>query len=71
VFWDSQVLLLAHFQMRGENVTSASYCEVLLKVQDAIRRKRPDQLAEGVLFHRDNARPRTARATQEIIQGLQ
>jgi hypothetical protein len=28
------------FQKRGKNVNSASYCEVLLKLRDAIRRKR-------------------------------
>jgi hypothetical protein len=37
VFWDSQGVLLAHFQKRGENMNSASYCEVLLKFLDAIR----------------------------------
>jgi histone-lysine N-methyltransferase SETMAR len=42
-----------------------------LKLQDAICRKRPDQLARGVLLHYDNARPYTARATQERIQELQ
>jgi hypothetical protein len=39
VFWDSQGVLLAHFQTRGENVYSASYCEVLLKLRDVIRKK--------------------------------
>jgi transposase len=34
-------------------------------------RKRPGKLARGVLFHHDNARPHTARATQERIQELQ
>jgi ribosomal protein L34E len=68
LFWDSQGVLLAHFQKRGENVNSASYCEVLLKLGDAIRRKRPRHLARGVLLHRDNARPHTARVTQERIQ---
>jgi hypothetical protein len=29
VLWHSQGVLLAHFQKRGENVHSASYCEVL------------------------------------------
>jgi transposase len=52
-------------------VNSASYCEVLLRLHDAIRRKRPGHLARGVLFHPDNARPHTARATQERIQELQ
>jgi hypothetical protein len=28
-FWDSQGVLLAHFQKRGENVNSASYCKVM------------------------------------------
>jgi hypothetical protein len=34
VFWDSQRVLLAHFQKRSENVNSTSYCEVLLKLRD-------------------------------------
>jgi hypothetical protein len=33
IFWDSQGVLLAHFQKRGENVNFALYCEVLLKLQ--------------------------------------
>jgi histone-lysine N-methyltransferase SETMAR len=65
LFWDSQGVLLAHFQKRGENVNSASYCEALSKFQDAIFRKCPGQLARGVLLHH------TARATQGRIQELQ
>jgi histone-lysine N-methyltransferase SETMAR len=71
LFWDSQGVLLAHFQKCGENVNSASYCEVLLKLRDAIRRKCPGHLARRVLHHHDNARPHTARATQEMIEELQ
>jgi hypothetical protein len=59
VFWDSQGVLLSHFQKHGENVNSDSYCEVLLKLWDAISRKRPGQLVRGVLLHHDNARPHT------------
>jgi histone-lysine N-methyltransferase SETMAR len=71
VFWDSQGVLVAHYQKCGENVNSASYCEVLLKLWDAIRRKCPGHLARGVLLHHDNARPHTARATHERIQELE
>jgi hypothetical protein len=71
VFWDSQRELLAHSQKRDDNVNSASYCEVLLKLRDSIRRKRPGQLARGVVLHHDHARLHTARATQERIQELQ
>jgi hypothetical protein len=38
VLWDSQIVLSAHFQKLGENVNSALYCEVLLKLRDTIRR---------------------------------
>jgi histone-lysine N-methyltransferase SETMAR len=71
VLSDSQEVLLALFQMRGENDNSASYFEVLFKLRDEIRRKRPGQLARGVLLHHNNARSHTARATQESIQELQ
>jgi hypothetical protein len=52
-------------------VNSASYCEVLLKLRDAIRTKRPGQLAWGVLLHHDNVRMHASRATQERVQELQ
>jgi hypothetical protein len=52
-------------------MTSALYCEVLLKLQDAIFRKCPNPLAREVLFHQDNTRPHTAQITQERIQELQ
>jgi hypothetical protein len=41
MFWDSQGVLSAHFQKLGENVNSASYCGVLLKLRVAICIKRP------------------------------
>jgi histone-lysine N-methyltransferase SETMAR len=71
VFWDSQGVLFANFQRGSENVNSASCCGVLLKIRDAIRRKRSGQLAKVVLLHHENARPHTARATEERIQELQ
>jgi histone-lysine N-methyltransferase SETMAR len=71
VFCDSRGVLLAHFQKCSEDVNSALYCEVLLKLQDANHRKRPGQLARGVLLQHDNAKPHTARATQDRIQELQ
>jgi histone-lysine N-methyltransferase SETMAR len=52
-------------------MNSASYCEVLLKLRNAIHRTPLGQLAGGVLLLHDNARPHTAPATQERIQELQ
>jgi hypothetical protein len=71
VFWDSRGVLLACFQKHGEYVNSTSYCKVLLNLWDATRRRRPGQLARGILLHRDNARPHTAQATQDRIEDLQ
>jgi histone-lysine N-methyltransferase SETMAR len=70
-FWASPGELLAHFQKSGKNVNSASYCEVLLKFRDEIRRKRPSLVARGVLLHHENARSTKVRTTQERIQELQ
>jgi hypothetical protein len=63
VFWDSHGVLLSHFQNCGENMNSASYCEVLLKLHDVCR-KSLRQVAKGVLLQHDNARPHTARVTR-------
>jgi histone-lysine N-methyltransferase SETMAR len=52
-------------------VNSASYCEVLLKLWDAICRKHIGQLARRVLLQHDSSRPHTARTTQNKIQELQ
>jgi histone-lysine N-methyltransferase SETMAR len=71
VSWDSQGVLLAHFQKRGENMNSATYCEIILKLPDAICTRIRGQLARGILLHHDNARPHTARVTQYSIQELQ
>jgi hypothetical protein len=66
VFWDSQRVLLAHFSKRYENVNSASNCEILLKLQDAIPRNRPGHLARGVLLNHDIVKPQTARKNLRI-----
>jgi hypothetical protein len=57
-------------QKRSENVNSLLYCEVLLKLRNAIGRKRAGQMARGVLLHHDNVRTHTAQATQKRIQEL-
>jgi histone-lysine N-methyltransferase SETMAR len=71
MFWDSQGVLLTNFQKCGENVNTAPYCEILLKLQDAICTKCPGKLARGVLLHHDGARPHTAESIQERIHELQ
>jgi histone-lysine N-methyltransferase SETMAR len=71
MFWDPQGVLLVNFQKHGENVNFALYCELLFELRNAICRKRPGLLERGLLLHHVNARPHTARETQERIQELQ
>jgi hypothetical protein len=70
VFWNSQGVMITHFQKRGQNMISASLREVLLKLREATDRKLPDQLARGLLLHHGNARPHTDRVIQGRIQEL-
>ena len=39
VFWDYQGVLLSNFKKKSDNVNSESYCEVLLMLHVAIRKK--------------------------------
>jgi histone-lysine N-methyltransferase SETMAR len=68
VFWDMQGVVLQKFQPYGQTVNAASYCTNLRELHKAIRRKRPGLLTRGVILLDDNARPHTARATQDLIR---
>ena len=68
VFWDMQGVILQKFQPHGENVNAASYCTTLQELRQAIRRKQPGLLTNEVILLDDNARPHTAKATQELLR---
>jgi hypothetical protein len=60
--------MLAHFQKRRENVSSTSYCEVLLK---ASRCNSQETSSPPDKRDTDYVRPHTARTSQERVQELQ
>ena len=68
VFWDSRGVLLFETLQPGDTVNAARYCQTLNKLREAIRRKRPGQLTNGVILQHDNATPHTARQTQSWIE---
>lgn len=68
IFWDSRGVLLIDYLERGHTVTAERYCGTLRRLREAIRRKRPGMLSEGVILLHDNARPHTARQTQDLLQ---
>lgn len=67
VFWDRKGLLLIEFLERGETINAARYCETMKKLRRAIKNKRRGMLTTGISLLHDNARPHTARATQELL----
>lgn len=67
VFWDAQGILLVEFMERGTTITSAVYCETMKKLRRAIQNKRRGLLTSGVVLLHDNARPHSARRTQDLL----
>ncbi|GBO01337.1 hypothetical protein AVEN_208274-1 [Araneus ventricosus] len=70
VFCDSQGVFLARFLQWGDTETATSYCNILPKLRDAVRRKRLGLLTRGILIHYDNARPHSARLTQKKLKSF-
>ena len=71
VFWDSQGIVLEHYQERGTIINSARYSEMLTgRLKHAIRRKRRGLLSKGVVLLHDNTRPHTAAHIAETLRNL-
>ncbi|GFS19726.1 histone-lysine N-methyltransferase SETMAR [Elysia marginata] len=64
VFWDSLCVHLFETLQPGETINAARYCQTLDTLREAIRRKCPGQLTNGVILQHDNATPHTTQVTQ-------
>lgn len=67
MFWDMYGLLLVEYTPRSATVNAVAYQATLKKLKEAIRRKRPGLLSQGVLLLHDNARPHIARDTRNLL----
>ena len=68
VFFDVNGVVLNHAVPTGVTVNADYYKDVLqTKLRPAIRKKRPETLAQGVILHHDNAPVHKARAVTELI----
>ena len=71
MWWDWKGIV--HYELLSSNQTinSELYCEQLQRLQQAIKRKRPELInRRGVVFHHDNARPHTSLMTRQKLRGL-
>jgi hypothetical protein len=67
-FWDERGVVLEHYMLRGNTVTSAMYADLLKNhLRPVIKCKQRGHLSTGVLLQHDNAQPHTARSTVATI----
>ncbi len=69
LFCDAQGVLLIDFLQPGATITAEEYCRTIVKLKEAIRRKRLKIWKErSFLIHHDNASPHTADETVNVMQ---
>ena len=67
-FFDAEGVVHHEYLPEGTTVDQTYYIEVLKRVRDAIRRKRPEMWRSGDLFlHHDNAPAHSALKTREFL----
>lgn len=70
VFWDSKGILLIDFLEKGKTITGTYYTELLIKLKEAIKKKRRGLWTKGVKLLHDNARVHTAKIAVAKAQEL-
>ena len=71
VWWDFKGIF--YFELLPRNKTNYSnvYCHQLMKLDNEIKRKRPELVTrKGIIFHQDNARPHTSLVTRKKLLQL-
>lgn len=68
LFFDTQGLVHCEYAPPGQTVNKQYYLEVLKRLRDAVRRKRPEKWRSGKWFlHHDNAPAHTAAIIQDYL----
>ena len=71
LWWDMRGLIHYELLCPNQTITAAKYCSQLEDLKTALSIKRPALLnRKGVVLQHDNARPHTARITQEKIMSF-
>ena len=71
VLWDCQGVIHWELLKNGQTVTAEVYIQQLTRVQEQLIKKRPALINfKRVTFLHDNARPHTAKITQEFLDKL-
>jgi len=55
VFWDAEGILFIDYLEKGKTITGAYYSNLLTRLDEKIREKRPGLQKKQIIFHQDNA----------------
>ena len=66
-FFDQKGIVHKEFVPRGQSVNAAFYVEVLKRLRENVRRKRPDQWRNNTWLHYDNAPAHAALLTRRLL----
>jgi hypothetical protein len=67
VFFDVQVIVMAEWVHSGQTVNRQYYIEVLTKLRERMRRKRPELWRNGWILHQDNAPAHKALSVKQFL----
>ena len=68
MWWDTEGVVYWELLPQGQTITAEVYCQQLDRLADALAEKRPHRQQQ--IFLHDNARPHTARLTQQKLRQL-
>jgi len=57
VFWDVEGIVFIDYLEKGKTITREYYSNLLTKLDEKIREKRPSLQKKNIIFHQDNAPP--------------
>jgi hypothetical protein len=67
-FFDDEVIVHREFVHTGTNVPAAFYVDVLTRLRESFRRKRPQKWKNDWALHHDNAPSHTAMAGEQLFR---
>lgn len=71
IWWNFKGVVHYELLERGKTITADLYCEQLGRLKQALKQKHPALVnRKGVILHHDNARPHSARLTQNKLHSL-
>jgi hypothetical protein len=55
VFWDAERILFIDYLEKGKTITGEYYSNLLTRLDEKIREKRPSLQKKNIIFYQDNA----------------